>query len=265
MFLRNKIMSLLVTTFILFSDTTLSATSPASFSAEQEAQIGKIASDYLLAHPEILVQVSQKLQEQQYKRMQMRFAMKVMEHQRELLNDPDTPSSGPDGAGIALIEFFDYQCIICSEQAPVMEQIMSSSPDVRFIFKEWPIFAQKWPESEKAALEGINIWKSQGSNAYMAYHNGIYRTGHNEGKLTTVDIDAVTKATGVKMQPAADLRDVLAKNDSLAQELGLTGTPGIIIMPVNNATPATITVFSGMATAEQLQAAIIKARPQIIR
>lgn len=55
MFLRNKAISLLVTTFILFSDTTLSATSPASFSAEQEAQIGKIAGDYLLAHPEIHV------------------------------------------------------------------------------------------------------------------------------------------------------------------------------------------------------------------
>lgn len=183
-----------------------------------------------------------------------------MEHLGELLNDPDTPSTGPDDAAVAVIEFFDYQCIICTQQAPVMEQIMGDSPDVRFIFKEWPIFAQKWPASENAALQGISIWKQHGSKAYMAYHNGLYRTGHNEGKLTTADINAVIASTGLKGQPAGDYHDVLTRTDALAQELDLTGTPGIIVMPVKNATPERITVFPGMATAAQLQAAIVKAR-----
>lgn len=260
MVFKQTVMPLIVTTFILFSENTLSSTPPTTFTADQEARIGQIAGDYLLAHPEILVKVSQKLQQQQYERMQLRFAMKVMEHQSNLLNDPDTPSAGPDSAGVAVIEFFDYQCIFCSQQAPVMEQIMGTSADVRFIFKEWPVFAQKWPASENAALQGINIWRQHGSKAYMAYHNGLYRTGHNEGKLTTADIDAVTEAAGVKMQPTADRHDVLARTDALAQDLGLTGTPGIIVMPVKNATPDAITVFPGMATAEQLQAAIVKAR-----
>jgi len=94
----------------------------------------------------------------------------------------------------------------------------------------------------------------------MAYHNGLYRTGHNEGKLTTADINAVTASTGLKVQPAGDHHDVLVRTDALAQELDLSGTPGIIVMPVKNATPDRITVFPGMATAAQLQAAIIKAR-----
>lgn len=59
----------------------------------------------------------------------------------------------------------------------------------------------------------------------MAYHNGIYQTGHNEGKLIPEDIDATTQATGVKMQPAGDYHDVLARTDALAQELDLTGRP----------------------------------------
>ncbi len=260
MVLKHNLMPLLVTTCILFSENTLSATPPAPFTAEQEARIGQIAGEYLLAHPEILVQVSQKLQQQQHARAQLRFAIKVMEHQGELLNDPDTPSTGPDDAAVAVIEFFDYQCIFCSQLAPVMEQIMGDSPDVRFIFKEWPIFAQKWPASENAALQGISIWKEHGGKAYMAYHNGLYRTGHNEGKLTAADIDAVTASAGLKVQPAGDHHDVLARTDALAQALDLTGTPGIIVMPVKNATPDAITVFPGMATAEQLQAAIVKAR-----
>ena len=35
----------------------------ATFTAEQEARIGKIAADYLVAHPEVLLQASQKLQQ----------------------------------------------------------------------------------------------------------------------------------------------------------------------------------------------------------
>jgi len=50
----------------------------------------------------------------------------------------------------------------------------------------------------------------------------------------------------------------LEKNSNLAEALGLTGTPGIIVMPVNVATPDTITVFPEVVTAERLQAAIRK-------
>ncbi|MFP8633829.1 DsbA family protein, partial [Enterobacter kobei] len=49
------------------------------------------------------------------------------------------------------------------------------------------------------------------------------------------------------------------KNSNLAEALGLTGTPGIIVMPVSGATPDTITVFPEAVTAERLQAAIRKA------
>ncbi|ELY2908473.1 DsbA family protein, partial [Cronobacter dublinensis] len=42
--------------------------------------------------------------------------------------------------------------------------------------------------------------------------------------------------------------------------LGLTGTPGLIVMPVENASPETITVFAGLASPEQILAAIGKAQ-----
>lgn len=50
------------------------------------------------------------------------------------------------------------------------------------------------------------------------------------------------------------------KNNQLAQTLGLTGTPGLIVMPVNNATPKNITVFTDLASPAQIFKAIEKAR-----
>jgi len=250
----------LVTTIILSVFTPLHAAPAPAFTPEQEAQIERIAADYLVQHPVILVQVSQKLQQQQQERQQMALITRVMDNQVALLQDTDTPAVGPAKARIAVIEFFDYQCIYCSRLAPGLEQVMKSRPDVRFIFKEWPIFASKWEASSSAAQRGIDVWKQKGAEGYLKYHNGIYHTGYNEGELTTADIDAAASAAGVTELKPVDYTPVLEKNDALAQKLGLTGTPGLIVMPVQNATPENITVLAGLASPQQLLVAIDKAQ-----
>ena len=53
-----------------------------------------------------------------------------------------------------------------------------------------------------------------------------------------------------------DHAPVLVKND--VQVLGLTDTPGLVVMPVENASTGTITVFAGLALPEQRLAAIDK-------
>ncbi|EAA1980776.1 disulfide bond formation protein DsbA, partial [Salmonella enterica subsp. enterica] len=65
---------------------------PASvFTPEQEARIGQVAADYLLAHPDILVQVSQKLQVQQRDEQVKNITAAVLASQDALVNDRDNP------------------------------------------------------------------------------------------------------------------------------------------------------------------------------
>ena len=258
--LIKTVIATVVTTYMGFSSFALASTPTPVFTAEQEARIGELAGAYLLEHPEILVQVSQKLQAQQTARQQMGFALNVMEHQDALLNDPDTPVTGPKEASVAVIEFFDYQCVFCSRLAPAMEEVMKASPETRFVFKEWPIFAQRWENSEKAAERGVAIWKEKGAEAYLTYHNGIYHTDHHEGELTEQDIATASAAAGYTAGKHPGVKEALERTNALAQALGLTGTPGLIVMPVKNASPEKITVFPGLATAEQILAALKKAR-----
>ncbi|QJF20033.1 thioredoxin domain-containing protein (plasmid) [Phytobacter diazotrophicus] len=81
----------------------------------------------MVAHPEVLVQVSQKLQQQQQESQQMALTLRVMNNQLALLRDADTPVVGPDTANVAVIEFFDYQCIYCSKLAPELEKVMKAT------------------------------------------------------------------------------------------------------------------------------------------
>lgn len=255
---KTSIIALIVTTYICFSATATAAKAPV-FTPEQEARIGEIAGDYLLAHPEILVKVSQKLQVQQREKQQQVYAMKVMDKLKQLTADPDTPVIGPADARVAVIEFFDYQCVHCSNLAPTIEKLMKQRADVQYIFKEWPIFGGRWENSALAANRGLAIWKAAGAEAYLEYHNGIYHTGHIEGDLTASDIEKATKPALLSAVKTKDMSAALERNDSLAQALGLTGTPGLIVLPLKNATPAKITVIPGAVGAEQLMAAIDKA------
>jgi protein-disulfide isomerase len=235
---------------------------PAGFTPAQEAAIGRIAADYLVAHPDVLIEVSKRLQARQDEQKRQAMSGAVL-HGRSLLMQLDgVPVKGPADAKVIVTEFFDYECIACAMMAPNMEQVMTKNPNVRFAFRDWTIFAPRYPESARASRRGLDIWQQKGADAYMAYHNGIYRTGHNEGKLTAEDIESVAKSAGagpenVAARPQYD--SLIEGNDTLAGVLGLTGTPGIIIMPVENATAESVTVFAGVASPEMMQQAIDRA------
>lgn len=258
---KNTLLTLVVTSYITLNYAAPVSAAEPVFTPAQEARIGEIAAAYLEAHPDILVQMSQKLQVQQRERQQQAFALKVMENQQALLAGPETPVIGPKTGEVAVIEFFDYQCVHCSHMAPVLEAVMKEQPSVRFVFKEWPIFGARSENSQIAAERGVAVWKAAGPDAYLSYHNHLFRTGHIEGALTQDDIAQATEVALKKKPFQADGHTAaLERNDGLARALGLTGTPGLIVMPVKDATPKNITVFPGTATAQQLKVAIDNAR-----
>lgn len=172
------------------------------------------------------------------------------------------PVKGPADSKVIVTESFDYECIACSMMAQVMEKVMAANAGVRFAFRDWTIFAARFPESAQVSRRGLGIYWKQGTDAYMGFHNGIYRAGHNEGKLTSEDIEKVAAAAGAGDVIDADniVSDhITESNADLAEMLGLSGTPGIIVMPAENATPDNTTVIPGVVSEQVMQQAITRA------
>lgn len=229
------------------------------FTQEQETRIGEVIREYLLLHPDILVEVSQKLEARQQAQQLAAMTQAVLRHQDALLDDKFTPSYGPADAKVVFIEFFDYQCSVCARQAKVIESLMKQNPQVRFVFKEWPIFAQRWEPSLIAAKTGLQIWLQKGADAYLTYHNALYASGHDEGRLTKADISHAAASAGKLKGNNDDMLEVLSRTDILAQNLGLRGTPGMIVIPVTGATADNLTIIPGGAEKDMLQSAIERA------
>lgn len=253
----NTTLKALLTAGLVMSGPVLAAESPGvTFTPEQEARIGEIAKAYLLDHPEVLVEVSQKLQAQQQKKQQQMMSAAVLQNQTALLTDKGTPSYGPADAKVTVVEFFDYQCIYCAHQAPELEKVINANPTVRFVFKEWPVFASRWENSGLAAKTGLQLWQQKGADAYLKYHNALYATGHNEGKLTAEDINTAANAVKFDAKTAPDVLGTLDGINTLAQQLGLSGTPALVVLPSTGASASTVTVIPGFARADALQTAI---------
>ncbi|ORM81493.1 hypothetical protein HA42_10500 [Pantoea deleyi] len=243
---------------------TPSVTAAAPFTPEQEARIGEVAKAYLLQHPELLIEVDQKLQKMQYDNQINAMTAAVIHHQSALLNDQNNPVVGPADARVAVIEFFDYQCSVCARQAPIMQSLMKSHPQTRFIFREWPIFGYRWKASFQAAETGLTIWQQKGADAYLKYHDALFATGHIEGALTQKDISRAASVAGAAKLKARSqaMLDTLSGTDELAKNLGFQGTPGIVVMPLSGATAENVTIFPGGATESMLQDALNKAQGQ---
>jgi hypothetical protein len=94
---------------------------------------------------------------------------------------------------------------------PELEKVMKAQPDVRYLFKEWPIFGSRWEASLQAAQIGLTVWKEKGPQAYVTYHNAVYATGHYEGALTTEDIREAAVKAGVSEPAKMTTRRCLRK------------------------------------------------------
>ena len=65
------------------------------FTPEQEKRIGEIAADYMRAHPDILIQMSEKLQAEQQERESRELKSAALAQQARILSDKNIPSWGP--------------------------------------------------------------------------------------------------------------------------------------------------------------------------
>lgn len=127
------------------------------------------------------------------------------------------------------------------------------------MFKEFPVFGLHWPTSLSAAKTGLQVWQQKGADAYMKYHNAIYATGHNEGQLTDTDISAAAKVVKFDAGKAGDVQGTLDGINTLARQLNFSGTPALVVLPSNGASPDNVTVIPGYLSTEAIQMAINKA------
>ncbi|MGH7022976.1 MAG: DsbA family protein [Caulobacteraceae bacterium] len=193
--------------------------------AQSDQAFGERVRAYLLAHPEVLAEASQRLQANED--AQAAAAMQKAEAKLPVLRaaierDPRDFVANPNGR-VTVTEFYDYRCPHCEAMAPRLLALIQANPDVRFVFKEMPIFGAT---SEHAAYAAIAVRKDGGDSL------GLYRAFMTTQPLTDQAIDRIARADGARpgdIAPNAANTSQLAATNALFNKLGLDGTPGFVV------------------------------------
>jgi len=181
---------------------------------------------YIRTHPEVIMESLQAMKAKRDAELRVRQKKALTERQNELLHDPMSPVSGNLKGEITVVEFFDYRCGYCKKAASSVTSLQKEDPRVRVVYKDFPILGEPSELAAKAALA------SQAQGKHQVFHEALLASHVDMTKDEILKI-----AVGVGLDPTrleADMANpawqtIIEKNRALAEELGISGTPGFIV------------------------------------
>jgi protein-disulfide isomerase len=182
--------------------------------------------DYLLNNPEVIMEALQILQERQRVAEEDELRQAIARRSDELLHDPAAPVAGNPAGDVTLVEFFDYNCPYCRRVAPTVAGLVAADPDLRVVYKEFPILGPGSTFAARAALA------AREQERYAPFHEAMMDA---EGTLDERRVLEIARAVGLDLARLRDdmgdpaIEQAIARNLELAAALGITGTPSFVI------------------------------------
>lgn len=198
----------------------------AAFTDEQKSAIGDIVKDYLLKHPEVLVDVQSALEAKMEKDQAEKLKSFMSENAKDIYRGPNASIAGNPEGDITVVEFFDYNCGYCKRGMPEIQKLIQKDNRVRVVFKELPILSKGSEEAAKAALAA----KRQGK--YWEFHQALLS---NKGQANEASSLKAAEALGFDMEKfktdikSAAVSEELEQMKALAKKMGISGTPHFLV------------------------------------
>jgi protein-disulfide isomerase len=180
---------------------------------------------YLASHPDVIQEAINAYQVKEETRQVAQSEVAIGPNRSALERDPADFVANPAGS-ITVTEFYDYRCPHCVNAAPAVLKIIKDNPDVRFVFKEYPVFGAT---SETAAAAAIAVKRAGGDylKVYAELMSVHPLTGEAVGHILTEHGIALASLDQPAFLQAAN--DQLSKTRKLALALGVQGTPAFIV------------------------------------
>jgi protein-disulfide isomerase len=140
-----------------------------------------------------------------------------------------TPVVGSAQGDVTVVEYFDYNCPVCRHLEPQLHKLVLGDPKVRLIRKDWPVFG------DASTYAAYCVFAAARTGKYAAAHDALI--GSAKDLDSKEDVQQVLRDAGFDLrQIDADIAlhqseyaATLARNKREAAELGLRGTPGLIV------------------------------------
>lgn len=172
------------------------------------------------------------------------------------LTEDDHVYGNPD-APITIIEYSDFECPFCGRFHPTMETLVDTNPDVKWVYRHFPLGGHR--NAEPAAVASECIADLGGNDLFWDFGNHLFE---NQRELSDELYVGFAKENGIDEAAfAACLEDPKhldkVEDDMFRGQLaGVTGTPSsVLVTPTGESVP-----FSGALPIETIQELVDKVR-----
>lgn len=191
-----------------------------------EDRIKELVLEAIRENPGIVFEAAQLFEDQQ-QALQAQAAAQVLDTEKTTLeNDPNAPVLGNPEGDVTVVEFFDYNCPYCRRVKPEMEALLAADPNVRVVYREWPILGDGSVFAARAALASRNQGK------YEEFHWAMMQLKERAEEasiLRTAEDIGLDVAQLRRDMNGPEIEEHIQTSMRLAQSLGFSGTPSFVI------------------------------------
>jgi protein-disulfide isomerase len=205
------------------------ATGPAAaFDANERKEIETIIRDYLIANPEILLDVQDALQEKQLAEQRQQQTAAINSQSKAIFDNASDPVLGdPDGTA-TVVEFFDYNCGYCQRAMSDMVSMMENDPKLKFVLKEFPILGPDSDAAHRVAFAFNDLYPDKYTEFHLRLLGYEGRADEEAALRIATELGGDEAALRQRMADAS-VDERIRNNYQLATTLGITGTPAYVI------------------------------------
>jgi len=205
------------------------AAAPAAMTALTPAQVAdveKVIAEYLMKNPGIISATMQAEAAAKQQEALEKMQKAVAENKDKIFKNSATPVAGNPSGSKTLVVFMDPYCGYCKKFHAELPDFLKANKDVKIIFKDIPIMG----EDSTTAVQAMFAAKAQGK--YKELQEAIFASEKHLSKEELFKLAATVGVDAKALEKAMEKKEVLdqvAANQELAQTLGVTGTPTLII------------------------------------
>lgn len=144
---------------------------------------------------------------------------------KALERDPTAPVLGNPNGDITLTEFFDYNCPFCKKIMPTMQKLISADPNLRVVFREWPVFGEGSEFAARVSLASLTQGKYWQTHTALMNIKGRAEEASVMRAVRDLELD---EAKLRKDMNSDRVSSHIASSFELADHMGLVGTPTLI-------------------------------------
>lgn len=150
----------------------------------------------------------------------------IHEARKSLPETPFNAFAGPEDADLVVVEFLDYRCTACRHMHGDVSEVVKNNPDVKFVFRHFPVFGPPSVKEARLALAaGLQGKFNEMHHALMVREQPV--TDQDIVQYARqMDIDYDKLIVDMKSWPVSEH---LLKTLDITEILGIHATPTFVI------------------------------------